>query len=351
MVSPLSGWLTFMAEMSNLASFYLVIGGFAVMFIFILRRFGQDFQDVNSGVNRVTHSPPQIGMCKVSVPFSFSLKDNSSSSYSSLSVTTSSTTPYLTRCYWGVSVPNLHHVLRAPSPWFHQAFVHGNLFGRSHCQQMGELETHEAHEEREVVVKKPTEDPLNLGLAPREVYPLVVCFVKAGSDCDEGTPDSPDGRDDVTTLVSVVHLRDEQCQVPSQVLASYLKHASGRVTALRQLYITSAGESEDTESAEDSDTESDRLERISARCVVCQVERISRAVLPCRHATTCGNCFNRLQNRCPMCRGFIQSYFLLQPERAPPPQPPAPRQENSTWMQMLNGWNERLNQAMGFQQN
>lgn len=337
-----------MAEVSNLTSFYLVIGGFAVMFIFILRRFGQDFQDDNSGVKRVTHSTPQIQMARASVPFSFSLSPGGVSSYASLSTLASSHVAYLSRCYWGVSVVNLHHVLRAPSPWFYQAFVHGNLFGRSHCQQVGQLERfEEGHEEREVVVKKPTEEHLDLGQAPREVYPLVVCFVKASSDMSGGSDDS----DEVTTLVSIVHLRDDQCQVPSQVLASYLKHVSGRVTVLRQLYITSTGESEDTESAEDSDTESDRLDRISARCVVCQMERISRAVLPCRHAATCGNCFNRLQNRCPMCRGFIQSYFLLQPERAPPVSAADSPPEPGGWRNRLASWNERLNQAMGLHQN
>ena len=77
------------------------------------------------------------------------------------------------------------------------------------------------------------------------------------------------------------------------MLSTYLKQSSGRVTMLRQLYLACDGAGEDTESAEDSDTEVDRVGRVGARCLVCQVERISRAVLPCRHATTCGGCFNR----------------------------------------------------------
>merc|ERR1719431_1862663 len=119
---------------------------------------------------------------------------------------------------------------------------------------------------------------------------------------------------EVTGLLCVIHLKDEECPIPSQVLVTYLRQGSS-VTLLRPLYLSEGGESSDTESAEGSDTEqeSPRFGSV-ARCVVCQLERVTRVSLPCRHAVTCRDCFNRCQNRCPMCRGYVTSYFLLSPE-------------------------------------
>lgn len=45
-------------------------------------------------------------------------------------------------------------------------------------------------------------------------------------------------------------------------------------------------------------------------CIVCQVERVAFALLPCRHACVCKSCFAQL-DRCPMCRGYIASYFQI----------------------------------------
>ena len=123
---------------------------------------------------------------------------------------------YLRRSYWGVNITTFHHVLRAPWPWFSRAFRHGNLFGRGQCQEVGDMVLGPSHDDREEVVYKTGEDEMTLGPAPRELYPLVVCFLK---DSEAGDSDSSD---DVRCLVSIVHLRDDQCPVPSQV--EYKKH-------------------------------------------------------------------------------------------------------------------------------
>lgn len=45
-------------------------------------------------------------------------------------------------------------------------------------------------------------------------------------------------------------------------------------------------------------------------CVVCQNAPLTHVLLPCRHACACASCFRQLE-RCPLCRGMIEAYFLL----------------------------------------
>lgn len=140
-------------------------------------------------------------------------------------------------------------------------------------------------------------------------------------------------------------LRDSQCAIPTQVLGSYLRQGAA-VTHLLPLYVTSSpGESSDTESAEDDEPEDSQLPLgPRARCVVCQLERVTRAALPCRHAITCATCFERLKSQCPMCRAFINSYFLLGPETSPRVEtPPASVHTLSLWQRSQQTW-RRINE-------
>jgi len=293
-------------------------------------------------------------MTKVSIPFTLSLQEQNTLD-DSVRVKVSSSCPYYAKYFWGVKISAFHHVLRGPWPWFYEAFLHGNLFGVEHCVEISDVrEARDAHEERGVVIRRTSTAPLNLGQAPREVYPLVVVLIRKDSDKTEDLTE-------VTALVNIFHIKDSSCPIPSQILCTYIRQGAG-VTLLRQMYLTDSlgGESSDTESAEDSDTEDspggDKTKEMQARCIICQLGRVNRVALPCRHANTCGECFERLQNRCPMCRGFISSYFLLRPEQVrteptrsehrPPPQPPT-----LTWAQRLQRWNVWANAAMGAQEN
>jgi len=343
------------AEISNLMSVLAVLGGLLVMFVFLLRLIYQDIADGGGGgVTKVTHKSPQTNMTKVSIPFTLSLQEQTTMD-DSVRVKVSSSCPYYAKYFWGVQISAFHHVLRGPWPWFYEAFLHGNLFGVEHCVEISDVrEARDAHEERGVVIRRTSTAPLNLGQAPREVYPLVVVLVRKDSDKTEDLTE-------VTALVNIFHIKDSSCPIPSQILCTYIRQGAG-VTLLRQMYLTDSlgGESSDTESAEDSDTEDspggDKTKEMQARCIICQLGRVNRVALPCRHANTCGECFERLQNRCPMCRGFISSYFLLRPEQVrseptrsehcPPPQPPT-----LTWAQRLQRWNVWANAAMGAQEN
>lgn len=46
-------------------------------------------------------------------------------------------------------------------------------------------------------------------------------------------------------------------------------------------------------------------------CVVCQTNKVTIAILPCRHTCICDLCLEQL-DKCPMCRGYIMSYFRIE---------------------------------------
>jgi len=345
------------AEISNLMSVLAVLGGLLVMLVFLLRLIYQDIADGGgAGVTKV-HKAPQTRMTKVSIPFNLSLQENclpkSSDVGLNVRVKISASSPYFAKYFWGVQISAFHHVLQAPWPWFYRAFLHGNLFGEGHCVESSEVrEVNSPHEERGVVIRRASEQPLNLGQAPRETYPLVVVMTKQNSEDTEDLTE-------VTALIYIFHLKDGSCPIPSQILCTYSRQGSG-VTLLTPMYLADSigGETSDTESAEDSDTEDTpgdrRRDNVRARCLICQLNRVNRVALPCRHANTCGDCFERLQNRCPMCRGFISSYFLLRPE-LPKSAPAAPDVINIpstlSWSQRFHRWNLWVNAAMGLQEN
>lgn len=299
-----------------------------------------------SGVTKVNVKTPQTVMTRVDVPFILSL---TSSSLPRVVLTVSAKCAYSTQIYWAVPISTFHHLLRAPWPWFHKAATstHSNCQIFPGCES--EVLVSEPHEDRELSLQCPQD--LELGQAPREFYPLVVVLVKSDSHVIEDLTE-------VTALVSIIHLKDASCPIPSQILSTYIRQGAG-LTQLRPLYVSddgAPGECSDTESAEDSEAEDwPSAGGLRARCVVCQTGRVNRVALPCRHASTCHGCFDRLQSRCPMCRGLISSYFLLFPDPVSSPAPDsddAPSSEAPrTWRSMWREFNVRLNTAMGLREN
>jgi len=329
MAAQLTDLLVSTAEVSNLLSFLAVLGGLLVMMAFIIRMLYQELGD-GGGVTRVTHRAPQTRMCRVSVPITLAVED---AGERGVTLKVSSQVPYILRYCWGVEIPTFHHVLRSPWPWFHEAALRGNLFG-SGCIEHGQASpVLQPHEELGLVASSPQE--LSLGPSPRNSYPLVVVAIRAdlGEDVEDLTM--------VTSLLAVVHIKDSVCPIPTQVLTSYVRQGAVS-TQLVPLFVTSSpGESSDTESAEEEETEDMEGPLSSrARCVVCQLERVTRAALPCRHAITCGSCFDRLKSQCPMCRAFINSYFLLGPEPQPAPDTPPPPSPASLWERAQRRWED-----------
>ena len=288
----------------------------------------------------------QVKMDRVHVPFSLSLNTETSrysSNIHSVGLSISSTCDYSIGYYWAVPISSFYRILQSPWATFYQAF-HGS---DTELFPGGQSRNHSSsHERRDFLIDSPVS--LQLGQAPRELYPLVVVMVRSGSET--GGESSQ-----VTALVNIIHLRDSTCPIPSQVLSTYIRQSS-RLTLLRQMFL-SDGENSDTESAEDSETE-DSLgvgEKTKARCVVCQVERVNRVALPCRHATSCQHCFDRLQARCPMCRALITSFFKLYPDPVVSSPPPEKEVEEDTartgwrsWWRRYNNW---VNNVRGLVEN
>ena len=96
-----------------------------------------------------------------------------------------------------------------------------------------------------------------------------------------------------------------------------------------------------------TEDESSSLTEECNLCVVCQNALVFYTLLLCRHACVCYSCI-KLLDRCPMCRGFIDSYFRL--GDAPDPElretsgdvSPGPR---LSWWESLNN---RFNHILGF---
>ncbi|KAK3580394.1 hypothetical protein CHS0354_001514 [Potamilus streckersoni] len=87
-------------------------------------------------------------------------------------------------------------------------------------------------------------------------------------------------------------------------------------------------------------------------CIVCQTAQIDYALLPCRHACICHKCF-KLLDRCPICRGYIESYFKMRnftpdEELQLPATPIFTRISDFFSLQNWEQFNRRLNEYLGF---
>ncbi|XP_046334286.2 cell growth regulator with RING finger domain protein 1-like [Haliotis rufescens] len=85
-------------------------------------------------------------------------------------------------------------------------------------------------------------------------------------------------------------------------------------------------------------------------CVVCQMNPISHVILPCRHACACSMCFKKI-DRCPMCRGFIGTYFTLFDDELCGEVSPVQEEagaEQTGFVAWIGNMNDRLNEYLGF---
>lgn len=81
-------------------------------------------------------------------------------------------------------------------------------------------------------------------------------------------------------------------------------------------------------------------------CIVCQTQRLTCVLLPCRHACVCRRCFVQL-DRCPMCRSHVESYFLIGDEQSSS-QVRNQEEDSSGLLSKFESFNNRLNEFFGF---
>lgn len=178
-----------------------------------------------------------------------------------------------------------------------------------------------------------------LGLRPRTRYPVIVVTVLKDTEIEIG--DFPK----IVAMFSVLHVQDSICSGETQVLYQYLKTSHDQVVCLQPLFVpqtedegqqqtemTSATSQYSTQintnngepmpEAQNVRENSDERNNITQRnndnsseektseCVVCQNNEVTIAILPCRHTCICDLCLEQL-DKCPMCRGYIMSYFKV----------------------------------------
>nr|XP_027207007.1 cell growth regulator with RING finger domain protein 1-like [Penaeus vannamei] len=338
MVAVLTAALMSAAEISNLCSALGVIICFVCMVVFILRLQGEDF--IGTSVTHVAQPPvAQVAVQKVSVPFSIEIQDPSTASYNDIQLRVRSEVAYVRRSFWGVPSDQLHSLLNGTWPAFLRLIVEKPVVEADVVEEFYREDDNENADDTKHFQFKGNPQDLMLGSPPRKKYPLVVCVVRQDAHA-EADPSN------VGALISIIHIKDSECQVPTCILHQYLKQYSGQLTRLQALYTQgnktnenvgrtmpsaekSSSEAESATTAnKDAKEEIEEVEEkageeeddddevpIEEACVVCQVKRTSRALLPCRHVCVCNTCCGRLNN-CPMCRARILSYFLVAPESA-----------------------------------
>lgn len=142
-------------------------------------------------------------------------------------------------------------------------------------------------------------------------------------------------------MLYVVHIKDDTCRIATHVLATYLKHTQPPLMATHLVSIYTTEETGDGE----------------LLCAVCQELNVTRVILPCKHACVCRRCFDRLSGRCPMCRTYIQSFFIIQEESESETdsqdaaEPASDVNQRRSWRQRLDDLNQMYAMAMGLQEN
>ncbi|XP_059048024.1 cell growth regulator with RING finger domain protein 1-like [Achroia grisella] len=289
--------------LADLPNIFMMIGALVALFVVlvILLRNMEVIGVVGEGRDVAwtrAMQPPRLLMQRVHIPFTFKLKEDDPLGYSGVSCCVSSTVRYWHASWWGAPVRELHRTLWGSLP---------EILASSHLK----FTRSNSHDER--LMRLSAEEPLQLGAPPRNCYPLVVILARDQRDTGELRPD------DTVALVSVVHIRDDQCPLPSGVIAQYLKQANGHLSCLKQLYVSGDAVSEAEYEGADGvgeDAEGVSAGPLEALCCVCAARPLSRALLPCRHACLCARCFPKL-DKCPICRSVITSYFCIRNDDEP----------------------------------
>lgn len=285
--------------LADLPNIFIMIGALVALFVMlvILLRNMEVIGIMGEGREDAwgrTIEPPRLLMQRVHIPFTFKLQENAPIGYNGVNCVVSSTVRYWHASWWGAPVRELHRTL-----W-------GSL---AEILASNNFHFTKSSSHNEQALNLAAEEPLQLGPPPRSCYPLVVILARDLRDTGELRPD------DTVALISVVHIRDDHCSLPSGIIAQYLKQANGHLSCLKQLYVSGElGAAAEGYDAGAAGTEGEDAE--GALCCVCASSPLSRALLPCRHACLCAECLPKL-DKCPICRSVITSYFCIRNDEEP----------------------------------
>ncbi|XP_052097661.1 cell growth regulator with RING finger domain protein 1-like [Mytilus californianus] len=248
-------------------------------------------------------------------------------------------------------------------------------------------------EHHKQLLKKPPEVTGELlGSRPRSRYPAIVITV-----IDNISDLTSSSYPQIVAVFSVIHVQDTVCNSDTHIMYQYLKTTDDQVTTLQPLFVSQLQQSEVSQGGgnsiindnnfdshisashdnaaqhssiiENSDLDRQPLTEVlhntgsndnnvqinSAECVVCQTNDVTIAILPCRHACVCDTCLQQL-DKCPMCRGYIVSYFRIGDEENFSSQDSSHRlSREGISHSRLDGesrweyFNRRMNELLGFQ--
>ncbi|XP_033106711.1 cell growth regulator with RING finger domain protein 1-like [Anneissia japonica] len=173
-----------------------------------------------------------------------------------------------------------------------------------------------------------------LGPPPRRRYPLVI-IVTATENQLEAEQSAA-----IESLVGIIHLPDAAYSVPCHMISQLLQTNTKHVYDLQRMYIAA----DSNAGSNQIGNETEKKEETLGDCTVCQTARITRVILPCKHACCCDSCFPLL-NMCPICRGYICSYFRLGKE---PGKEDDEVIDDNSLLGRFYKFNDWLNTSLGF---
>jgi len=252
---------------------------------------------MDSSVVFVSNKPRQMDVQYQSSPFQLELKEVSGHKQNlsdGLSFTVTSQKPHWFAFFWGCEINAFHQAVAMDWMDLRRQLRDGLLFESTPPLESSEAEL-SFEMEREVLIKSRkglVEE--NFGPSPRARFPLILVMVLHQEE-DEPDPKSTDA----VALICAVHVRDSVCTSESTFVFKLSKLANGQVLNVTKLFSRDHSVGED-----------------AAICLVCEAQRVTIGLLPCRHFSLCETCFERLPSpkQCPVCRSYVTRFFQHRPD-------------------------------------
>lgn len=196
--------------------------------------------------------------------------------------------------FWAVNINKLHQKLALSWDVLKNQLIDGKFIENfASYTNDPELYKDEYNKITHKITSPERLDRSALGSNQRSSYPLVVMMAINDKEIEDQIEIN-----DIVLRVSIIHVKDNIIPLETSIIAQYIKRKSGIVLNLQDLYV----------SVDSCDN--------MPYCVICQENYITRALLPCKHACVCAECFPRVE-LCPLCRSAIQSFILFNQTQQP----------------------------------
>ncbi|KAG1668698.1 Cell growth regulator with RING finger domain protein 1 [Nymphon striatum] len=216
------------------------------------------------------------------------------------------------QAFWGVTINDFHKSISVRNMNIVDEIFDKSFLSGSHLQSENLIHL-PSQTDYHYQLETPDFLESKLGSVPRTVYPLVIIIT-----LDKGLEENI-SEHDIVAMAIIIHVKDKICKMGSQILFQYLKRKAGGIFQLKNLYVENTS-SPDDKKHEQSDQSPNSFDYSPPDCIICQSKQISLALLPCRHTCVCESCFMKLEDRCPMCRSKITSYFRISNDETSSPE-------------------------------